>query len=74
MKIFKVERPQDDNINYDEFDAHIVVANSWEEALEIAIKTGDNGPSPESMKVLEIGNYTGGEKEPFILLSSYNAG
>lgn len=73
MKIYKVEH---DKFEYDSFMGHVIVANSKEEARQIAkIKHADEGTRAwDNAEIEECGEYTGEKTDPFILLSDFHAG
>ena len=67
MKIYIVWRT--DEIGYDEFDAHVVVASSPKRAKDLC-KWADGRPRPHEIKAREIK----AGKRARIILSSFNAG
>lgn len=64
MNIYLVERT--DDWGYDETDSEVIVANSNREAKE-------EFGYPE-VTCTKVGVYTGPNKKPFCVLSSFNAG
>lgn len=73
MKIFKISH---DNKRYDFFLGHVIVANNVQEVINLAKHvSADEGISIwDEAIVSEVGNYTGEIRDPFILLSDFNAG
>ena len=73
MKIIKIEIPFQ---GYDTYDVHIIACDDSEEAIRLAqLKANDYGMGIWSQAKMEVlGEYTGKEKKPFIILSSFNAG
>ena len=62
---------------YDSYNAHIIVANNEKEVIELAQSVADYEGKKIWMEaeIEKVGVYTAyNESEPFILLSSYNAG
>lgn len=75
MKIFKIYC--NDFQGYDYYDSHVIVANNVQEVIDLAKKeSADEGEEnwDNSSIINKVGIYTGEKKEPFILLSSFNAG
>lgn len=60
-------------VGYDMYDSVVVVANSKKEAVEVAYEIGEEGQWHKDATSKE-GKYTGHHTEPFILISSFNAG
>lgn len=60
-------------VGYDMYDSVVVVANSKKEAVEVANRIGEEGQWHKDSLSKE-GKYTGHHIEPFILISSFNAG
>lgn len=73
MKIYTIEHGQG---GWDSFHGHVIVANSEQEVRDIAKeKSADEGEEVwDTADVLECGDYTCDRKEPFVLLSDFNAG
>lgn len=65
-----------DSTMYDSYDAHVIAANNFEEVVRLAkSKAADEGAEAWSDTSIElIGSYEGTITEPFIILSSFNAG
>ena len=73
MKIFLIEH---NFTGYDYFAGHVIVANNENEVRELAQQgSGSEGDGIWDIATIHIvGNYTGNETEPFILLSDFYAG
>lgn len=73
MKIYTIKH---DQVDYDAYLGHVIVANSEDEVREIAKnKSADEGKEIwDSAKVEEHGFYTCHRTEPFILLSDFHNG
>lgn len=71
MKIYKIRT---EDFTWNEYDAFVVVANDEKGVLIKVWGTGRNWQHPKNYECSEVGEYTGIEKEPFILLRSFNAG
>ena len=74
MNIYVLEAIVD--ITYDCYDGHVVVANNDLEARK-QCSSGYEGKiwiDGEKSSIEHVGHYEGMEKEPFVLLSSFNAG
>ena len=72
-------------VDYDSFDSFCIIANSEEEVRKIAQENGadeigweeyakEYWTDPLKTEVQLVGNYVGEKIEPFILISSFNAG
>jgi hypothetical protein len=77
MDIYIVERKRED-VGYDEFDSHMVVANNKKEARSVASKgcanEGEQCWTSNECEVKKISSYDGKETKAKIIHSSYNAG
>lgn len=73
MKIYKITRKE---YCYDEYDSHVIVCNNRKKAREMALEVYCYRPESgwDIAKVVCHGEYNGNRKNPFILLSSFNAG
>lgn len=60
-------------VGYDMYDSVVVVANNKKEAVRVANKIGESGQWHKD-RLSKEGKYTGDCTEPFILISSFNAG
>lgn len=80
MYIYKISLAIEDSNRltyvYDYFDSHIIASHKPCEAKKLAAeKAADEGREVWSRaKVTLVGRYIGEEVNPFILLSSFNAG
>lgn len=74
MKIFTIE--QREYTGYDSFMGFVIVANNGDEVKILAKKNAaDEGKEVWKLKnVQEVGEYTGMEWIPFVLLSDFKAG
>jgi hypothetical protein len=73
MKIYSIFSKGE--LDYDCYKGHIIVANSEEEVIELAKEEAAvEGKEAWDTEVFFEGEYLGEEKEPFILLSDFNAG
>ena len=73
MKIFIIEHNER---NWDSYMGHIIVANNEEEVKYLAKQvSADEGKEIwNKIPIFIVGEYVGEKKEPFILLSDFNAG
>ena len=74
MKIFTIE--QREFKGYDCYNGFVIVANNKDEVKCLAKKSAaDEGKEVWKYKnINEVGEYTGHEIEPFVLLSDFRAG
>jgi len=77
MKIYLIKTKKEEaEVGYDEYDGHVIVANTEQEARALC-PNGDEGKatwdSSEYSTCEELGETTK-FNEPSVLLSSYNAG
>ena len=73
MKIYLIKH---DQIHYDGFMQHVIIANSEQEVREIAKNQCANERTEvwNTAIVDEVSAYSGKNTKPFILLSNFNAG
>lgn len=60
-------------VDYDMYDSVVVVARNKKQAVEVAKTIGEGGQWHKD-KLSKEGKYTGNHTEPFILITSFNAG
>ncbi|WIC41479.1 hypothetical protein MA9V1_215 [Chryseobacterium phage MA9V-1] len=74
MDIFLIKAAY--KVGYDSFDSHVIAANSKFEVVELAIDTcADEGEHAWLVtNVIRLGTYEGNKSEPFVIISSFNAG
>ena len=61
------------SVGYDMYDSVVVVAQNKKQAVEVANRIGEEGQWHKD-KLSKEGKYTSSNTEPFILISSFNAG
>lgn len=71
MKIYHLSSMK--TVGYDMYDSVVVVANSKKEAVNVANTIGESGQWHKD-NLSKEGKYIGDCAEPFILISSFNAG